>query len=256
MKCVSPVIVVVILMLSSNVSAQRQPFYEVEDMRQARWADSVLKSLALEEKIGQLFMVAAFSNRDEQHVQQIADLVKKYNIGGLCFFQGGPVRQANLTNYYQGLAKTKLMIGIDGEWGLAMRLDSTIRFPRQMTLGAIHSPQMVSKMAAEIARECHRMGIHINLAPVADVNNNALNPVISNRSFGESKRAVTENAIAYMQGLQDNGIMACGKHFPGHGNTNIDSHKALPMLNQTYKQMVTLEFYPFRGLINEGISSI
>jgi beta-N-acetylhexosaminidase len=183
-------------------------------------------------------------------------MVKSCNIGGLCFFQGGPVRQANLTNYYQSLAKVPLMISIDGEWGLAMRLDSTIRFPRQMTLGAMPNEQMIYSMGVEIARQCKRIGIQVNLAPVMDINNNPLNPVISVRSFGENKFNVARKGILYMQGMQDNGVMANAKHFPGHGNTDSDSHLSLPVLKQCKAMIDTLELYPFRQAIAKGLSSM
>ena len=154
---------------------------------ESRWVDSVYSSLNSDQRIAQLFMVAAYSNKDMKHVAEIRELVEKYNIGGLIFMQGGPLREAKLNNYYQSKAKTPLLISIDGEWGLAMRLDSTPKYPRQMTLGAIKNDSLIYEMGKQIARECKRMGIHVNFAPVADVNNNPLNPVIGMRSFGENK---------------------------------------------------------------------
>ena len=220
------------------------------------WADSVFNKLSYEEKIGQLFMVDAYSNRDTVHTNMIERLIRDYKIGGVIFFQGGPVRQANLTNRYQSIAKVPLMIGIDGEWGLSMRLDSTIRFPRQMTLGAMANDSLVMEMAHEIGRECKRMGIQINFAPVADINNNPLNPVINSRSFGEVKEYVATYSSLYMKGLQDHHVMACGKHFPGHGNADSDSHLTLPVINQTALEMDTVELFPFRYLIKNGIASM
>jgi beta-N-acetylhexosaminidase len=245
-----------LLIILSPVSAQKPPFYENNGPQKTHWVDSVLQSFSLEEKIGQLFVVAAFSNRDQLHAERTLDLVCNYNIGGLCFFQGGPLRQASLTNYYQAHAKVPLFVSIDGEWGLAMRLDSTIRFPRQMTLGAMRDEMLIYKMAAEIARQCKRIGMQINLAPVIDVNNNPANPVISNRSFGEDKQAVTRKGLLYMKGLQDNNVMANGKHFPGHGDTDIDSHKALPVIAKTRGSIDSLELYPFRELIQQGLQSM
>jgi beta-glucosidase-like glycosyl hydrolase/CubicO group peptidase (beta-lactamase class C family) len=170
--------------------------------------------------------------------------------------QGGPYREAKLNNYYQSKAKTPLLISIDGEWGLAMRLDSTPKYPRQMTLGAIKNDSLIYYMGKQIARECKRMGIHVNFAPVADVNNNPLNPVIGMRSFGENKYNVANKAVMYMKGLQAEGVMANGKHFPGHGDTDSDSHKTLPIISACKERMDTLELYPFQQLFDQGLSSI
>lgn len=220
------------------------------------WADSVLSTMSPDKKIGQLFMVAAYSNRDSTHVKEIAELISGYHIGGLIFFQGGPVRQALLTNYYQSVSKVPLLVAIDGEWGLSMRLDSTIRFPRQMALGAIQDDSLIYTFGSELARQCKRMGIHINLAPVVDVNNNPLNPVINDRSFGEDMYNVAGKAIMYMTGMQDAGVLANAKHFPGHGNTDKDSHKTLPVVNQSPAGIDSLELFPFRELMKRGLASV
>lgn len=223
---------------------------------ESRWVDSVFNSLNSDQRLAQLFMVAAYSNKDMKHVAEIRELVEKYNIGGLIFMQGGPVREARLNNYYQSKAKTPLLISIDGEWGLAMRLDSTPKYPRQMTLGAIKNDSLIYYMGKQIARECKRMGIHVNFAPVADVNNNPLNPVIGMRSFGENKYNVANKAVMYMKGLQAEGVMANGKHFPGHGDTDSDSHKTLPVISACKERLDTLELYPFQQLFDQGLSSI
>lgn len=220
------------------------------------WADSIFKTLTPEERIAQLFMVAAYSNRDKVHVKEIKKLITQYKIGGLIFFQGGPVRQANQTNAYQKVSKVPLFLSIDAEWGLAMRLDSTTKFPRQMTLGAIQNDTLIYEMGAEIARQCKRIGMQINFAPVADVNNNPLNPVISNRSFGENKYNVALKAAMYMKGMQDNGVLANAKHFPGHGDTDSDSHKTLPTVKSSVERLDSIELYPFRELINQGLGSM
>jgi beta-N-acetylhexosaminidase len=221
-----------------------------------QWVDSVFKSMTEDQRIGQLFMVAAYSNRDSNHVDQICELVSNYHIGGLIFFQGGPYREAVLTNYYQSIAKVPLLISMDAEWGLSMRLDSTIRFPKQMTLGAIQDNQLIYDFGAVMAEQCKRIGIHVNLAPVVDVNNNPLNPVINDRSFGEDKYNVAAKSIAYMSGMQNNGVLANAKHFPGHGNTDQDSHKTLPTVNRNRDQIDSLELYPFRQLMSRGLSSV
>lgn len=242
----------VIRQQSKNHSTGEPDFLKSE----SQWVDSVFNSLSPDERIGQLFMIAAYSNKDMKHVREIREQIQKYNIGGLIFMQGGPGREAQLTNYYQKMAKTPLLISIDGEWGLAMRLDSTPKYPRQMTLGAIKNDSLIYQMGRQIAKECKRMGIHVNFAPVADVNNNPLNPVIGMRSFGENKYQVADKAVMYMKGLQDEGVMANGKHFPGHGDTDSDSHLTLPVVKASKERMDTLELYPFKKLFNEGLSSI
>jgi beta-glucosidase-like glycosyl hydrolase/CubicO group peptidase (beta-lactamase class C family) len=235
-----------------KTNKQDPPFLNVK----GKWADSILKTLTPQERIAQLFMVAAYSNRDEKHFNEIKKLIVDYKIGGVIFFQGGLERQAKQTNAYQSFSKVPLLISIDAEWGLAMRLDSTPQFPHQMTLGAIQNDSLIYQMGAEIARQCKRLGIHINFAPVADVNNNPLNPVISNRAFGENKYQVTRKALIYMKGLQDNGILANAKHFPGHGDTDSDSHKTLPTVKSSLERLDTLELYPFKELISQGLGSM
>jgi len=223
---------------------------------ESTWADSVLNSLTPDERIAQLFMVAAYSNKGLEHVKKIEKFVSEYKIGGLIFFKGGPRRQAKLTNYYQSKANTPLFIAIDGEWGVSMRLDSTTVYPRQMMLGAIQNEALIYQMGQQIANQCKSLGIHINFAPVIDVNNNPKNPVINNRSFGENKEQVAMLGIAYMKGMQSQGVIACGKHFPGHGDTDSDSHKTLPIINHDYKRIDSLELYPFKQLISEGLMSV
>lgn len=220
------------------------------------WVNRQLKSMSLNEKIGQLFMVAAYSNRGESHKKELEKLVSKHGIGGLIFFQGGPVRQAELTNQFQEKAKVPLMIAMDAEWGLDMRLDSTIGYPRQMALGAIKNNDVIYEMGAALAKQCRRLGVHVNFAPVIDVNNNPKNPVINSRSFGENKVLVAQKGIAYMKGMQDNLVLACGKHFPGHGDTDADSHKSLPVINHNLERLEELEMYPFRELIDAGLGSM
>jgi beta-glucosidase-like glycosyl hydrolase/CubicO group peptidase (beta-lactamase class C family) len=227
-----------------------------KDYPQTNWAKHVFEDMSLDEKIGQLFMVAAYSNRGQDHVDAIKNLVEKYHIGGLIFFQGGPYRQAVLTNYYQNYSKVPLFIAIDGEWGLGMRLDSTLSYPKQLTLGAIQNNELIYDMGSQIAAECARIGMHINFAPVADINSNPTNPVIGFRSFGESKKNVAAKACAYMNGMQDNGIMACGKHFPGHGDTDADSHFTLPTLKHSRARLDSLELFTFDMMIDSGLQSV
>ena len=231
---------------------ERPPFVEKE----SPWADELLQSLTIDEKIGQLFNVAAYSNRNEDHQKEIIELIKQYHIGGLTFFQGGPKRQAQLTNLYQETTKIPLMVAIDGEWGLSMRLDSTVKYPWQMTLGAVQDNQLIHQMGQDIAEQCRRIGVHVNFAPVVDVNNNPQNPVIFARSFGEDKRNVAAKGVSYMEGMQSAGVIATAKHFPGHGDTDADSHKTLPVVNHSPERIFATELYPFRELVHSGIGSI
>ncbi|MCZ6520106.1 MAG: glycoside hydrolase family 3 C-terminal domain-containing protein, partial [Bacteroidetes bacterium] len=228
----------------------------VFNSRGNHWVDSVFRSMSAVERIGQLFMAAAYSNRGKDHQTEIIDLIEKYNIGGLVFFQGGPVRQAKLTNLYQSKAKVPLLLAMDAEWGVGMRLDSTANYPYQMTLGAVNNIQWIYQMGQQVAMDFKRLGMHINFAPVADVNNNPQNPVISFRSFGQDKFDVTLKSSAYMKGLQDQGILAVGKHFPGHGDTQTDSHLDLPVILKSRGELDSLELVPFRGLINQGIGGM
>ena len=229
---------------------------DVFDLKSQKWVDSVYNSLSKEERIAQLMVVRAHSNLGPDHVAKVVSDIQKYNIGALCFFQGGPVRQANLTNQYQSMAKTPIMITIDGEWGLGMRLDSVTKFPYQLTLGALSDQRLVYEMGIAVGEQCKRLGVHVNYAPVVDVNNNPNNPVIGYRSFGEDKNKVASLGVAYMKGMQDAGIMACAKHFPGHGDTEVDSHYDLPVINKTKTQLDSLELMPFRAIFDAGVGSV
>ena len=221
-----------------------------------KWVDSVFNSLTPEQRIAQLMVIRAHSNLGADHIAKVTGDIQKYNVGALCFFQGGPVRQANLTNFYQSIAKTPLMITIDGEWGVGMRLDSVTKYPYQLTLGAMDNQRLVYEMGLAVGEQCKRLGIHVNYAPVVDINNNPNNPVIGYRSFGEDRDKVIKFGIAYMKGMQDAGIMACAKHFPGHGDVDVDSHLDLPVINKTRAALDSNELKPFRELINAGIGSV
>ncbi|UII21419.1 glycoside hydrolase family 3 N-terminal domain-containing protein [Fulvivirga ligni] len=227
-----------------------------QNQKQEQWVDSVYNKLTNDQRIGQLFMVSAYSNGNDEHLQQIEELVKKRQIGGLIFMQGYPVKQIKITNRLQCLSKTPLLIGMDMEWGAGMRLDSTLSFPHQMALGAMQNDSLIYEMGKEIAREMKLLGVHLNFAPVVDINNNPLNPVIGIRSFGSDKNLVSNKGIAYLKGLQENGVLACAKHFPGHGDTQKDSHLTLPTINISKERLDTLELYPFKKMMNAGIASI
>ncbi|MCK4749751.1 MAG: glycoside hydrolase, partial [Bacteroidales bacterium] len=222
----------------------------------SQWVDSVYESLSRDERIAQLFMVSAYSNMNRAHTDAILKLIRKYNIGGLCFFKGGPVRQANLTNIYQTEAKTPLLIAQDAEWGPAFRLDSTIAYPRQMTLGALQEEEGIYRMGMEVAEQLRMIGVNMNLAPVMDVNNNPLNPVIGSRSFGEDIYNVSRKGIAYMRGMQEKRLLCTAKHFPGHGDTDKDSHHTLPLIRHSGDRLRKIEMHPFREAILQGISGI
>ena len=237
-----------------NSYAQQQP--EFLEYTNSKWVDSIMQDLTPNERIAQLIMVAAYSNRDLKHKEAILKLIKEQKIGGLIFFQGTAKKQVQLMNDYQLVSKVPLLGAIDAEWGLGMRLDNTISFPYQMALGAIQNDTLLYKMGEEVARQVKRTGLHMNFAPVVDVNNNPNNPVINYRSFGENKEKVAEKGIAYMRGMQDQKILTTAKHFPGHGDTDTDSHKALPQINHPFTRLDSLEMYPFKKLIDAGIGGV
>jgi beta-glucosidase-like glycosyl hydrolase/CubicO group peptidase (beta-lactamase class C family) len=235
------------------------PYYDAARPRsvaEQNWVDSVFNSLTPDQRLGQLFMVAAYSNKDKKHAQYTEFLIKNYGIGGLMFLQGGPRRQAHLTNRYQAAAKVPLLIAMDAEWGLDMRLDSSMHFAKQMTLGAMDDEQYVYQMGREIALKMKTLGVHVSFSPVVDVNSNPDNPVIGNRSFGENKEQVAKRSVAYIRGLQDHGIMAVVKHFPGHGDTDTDSHVALPVINSDLARLTNVDLYPFQQSFQAGVMGV
>ena len=233
------------------------PYTPTIPAAEAQWVDSVFTSLSVDEKIGQLFMIRAHSDKGPEHIAEVERQIKKYHVGGLCFFQGTPLKQAELSNNYQAMSKTPLMVAIDAEWGLGMRHKSAaISFPRQLTLGALKENKLIYDMGAEIADQLRRIGTQINFAPVVDININAANPVINDRSFGENRIAVTTKAYQYMQGMQDHGVMACAKHFPGHGDTDVDSHLDLPVIPYNRARLDSIELFPFRLLFDQGMQSV
>jgi beta-N-acetylhexosaminidase len=246
----------VLFILLSSQNEKKENRHDDYIKKREHWINTQLEELSEDERIAQLFMVAAYSNRTESHYQEIDNLVKNHKIGGLIFFQGGPMRESILTNRYQKLAKTPLLIGFDGEWGLAMRLDSTMKFPKQMTLGAIQNDNLIVEMGETIGEQCKRIGIHVNFAPVVDVNVNPKNPIIGVRSFGEQKELVARKGIAYMKGLQNVHVMANAKHFPGHGDTESDSHHSLPVINHDMARIDSIELYPFKQLFADSLASV
>jgi beta-glucosidase-like glycosyl hydrolase/CubicO group peptidase (beta-lactamase class C family) len=220
------------------------------------WVDSVFKSLSREERIAQLIWVAGFSNRDLSYEIGFSDFVKKNGVGGVIFFQDDAEKQAEMINYFRHNTKVPLMIGLDGEWGAGMRLKDVIKFPYQMTLGAVKNDSLIYEMGKAVAAQFRRAGMNINLAPVADVNNNPKNTVINYRSFGEDQDKVKEKSYMYMKGMQDNGLLTVAKHFPGHGDTETDSHLDLPVIRHSRERLDSVELVPFKKLINEGVSGV
>jgi len=226
------------------------------DNLKVAWVDSVFNSLSPEEQIAQLLMVPVYSKGTQSQKEKILSLVDNYKIGGVIFMQGTIYDQAKLTNQLQSKAQTPLLVGTDAEWGLGMRLKDGITYPKQMALGAIKDDSLIYELAGEIARQLKLLGVHINFAPVIDVNSNSKNPVIGVRSFGESPEFVAKKAYWYMKGLQDNGIVACAKHFPGHGDTDKDSHLEMPVVSHNKERLEQVELKPFKALIDSGIQSI
>ena len=244
-------------LMVSKSEAQSHPDFVSYINTQHAWVDSVYKKLSKKERIAQLFMVRAHTNLGQAYIDSVAQVIKKEHLGGVVLFQGGPVRHARVINRYQGVANVPLLIALDGEWGLGMRLaDSTISYPYQMTLGAIQDESLIYQMGREIAKDFKRLGLNVNFAPVVDVNNNPRNPVINYRSFGENKYNVARKGAQYMQGMTDEGIISSLKHFPGHGDTDVDSHKDLPVLAFDRARLDSLEMYPFRELIKGGAPGV
>ncbi len=231
------------------------------------WIDSVFNALTPDERIGQLIMVSAhgYPNNPKRVIidtavsspRYVERMIRDYKVGGLVFFQGGPVQEAQLTNYYNSISKVPLLVAMDAEWGLNMRLDSSVRFPYQMTLGAmVGNDDLIYRMGKSLAAQSKRMGIHVNFAPSVDVNNNANNPVINFRSFGENPQKVLDKSYAYIKGMQDGGLLTSAKHFPGHGDTGVDSHNVLPLISHSRARLDSVELYPFKELIKRGLDGV
>ncbi len=228
------------------------------ELSEDQWVEQTYEAMSTNERIGQLFMIRAHSNLGADHIAEVERQIKKYHVGGLCFFQGTPDKQAELTNQYQKLVKRiPLMIAIDAEWGLGMRFkEDVIQYPHQLMLGAIQDNSLIYDFGKETARQLGRIGIHMNFAPVVDINNNAKNPVINHRSFGEDKYNVATKSYMFMRGMQDHGVAACAKHFPGHGDTDADSHYELPVINHSRSRLEEVELFPFETLIDHQLAAI
>lgn len=246
------------ILLIQAATAQIQPniYRKANQAEMNKWVDSVYSSLTQNERIGQLFMVIANTHDTEANKKLISRYIDQQKIGGILFSKGTIATQATLTNYAQKASKTPLFIGLDGEWGLNMRLTDAPKFPRNMVLGAIRSDSLLYLYGKEVARQCKELGIHLNFAPVLDVNSNPNNPIIGDRAFGENPKNVAIKGVAYAKGLEDGGVMAVAKHFPGHGDTAEDSHKTLPTISHNKVRLDEVELLPFKSYINAGLSGM
>ena len=253
MKIYLAIVLVLILSFINGSAQQNPPFLKTTS---DPWVDSLMNKLTIDQKIGQLFMIQAYSNLKNPNTEDLIKLVKQFQVGGIIFMQGGPVAQAKISNKLQQLSNVPLLVASDAETGLGFRLDSTLNYPVQMALGAITNDSLIYQMGFEIGEQCRLLGIHMNMAPVCDINVNAANPVINYRSFGEDKMKVARKSWLYASGMQDAGVLATAKHFPGHGDTHIDSHYGLPVILQSTSQLDSLELFPFSYLINKGIGAV
>ena len=244
------------LCISQGSIAQQDPLLAQNAEEQQKWVDSLYDQMTLDEKVGQLFMVRAYSNGNKKHIEEVEKLVKDYHVGGIIFSKGAPYKQALLNNKLQALAQTKMLMAMDAEWGLAMRLDSTFAYPYNMMLGAVKDDKIIEKVGQRIGEHTRRLGMHINFAPDVDINTNPDNPIIGNRSFGEDPENVARKAIAFTKGMQSAGVLANAKHFPGHGDTESDSHKTLPTISFSKERIDSVELYPYKRLFQEGLASV
>ena len=258
MRRLSNVLLIIFLLSTLQLSAQYQPKnWSKTDIKKAeKWVEEKYNSLSQNEKLGQLFIVALYTNKGDNHIDEIRNIVSREQIGGLILMQDDAAKEITLVNEFQQKSKTPMMIGMDAEWGLYQRIAAAHKYPWAMTLGAIQDKSLIEKMSAKIAEDCHRMGINWDFAPVVDVNTNPNNPIIGNRSFGSEVKNVTQSALAYSNGLQNNNILAAIKHFPGHGDTNADSHLDLPVVSHNLNRLNEIELAPFKALMSKGIGGV
>lgn len=258
MKFIKNIFTYLFILIFANFSAQYFPKNAPKNLEQKakKYADSLYQQLSLDEKIGQLYIVALYNNRGEEEIQKIRNLVEKEKIGGLILMQDNAEKHIQLLNEFQGKSRVKMMIGIDGEWGLFQRFPAAHKFPWAMTLGAIQDNSLIYEMTSKIAEDCKRMGIYWDFTPVVDVNTNPANPIIGNRSFGSDINNVIAKGLAYAQGLQDNGVLASMKHFPGHGDTDTDSHLDLPVVSHNLERLNAIELAPFKALLDKKIGGV
>lgn len=247
----NPLLLTLIFLSSLTAFAQQS-----NEEARVQWVDSTYQSLTDAQKIGQLFVVMIQSKAPEKELKVFEERLKRHQPGGVIFSLGTPYKQAQLTNYYQSLSKVPLMISMDAEWGVAMRLDSVPQYPWNMTLGAIQDLSLLRTIGSHMGMQAKRLGVHMNFAPVADVNINPNNPIIGNRSFGSDVRKVSARALALSQGINEAGVFSCAKHFPGHGDTSVDSHKALPVLPFTRERLDSIELHPYKTPLLQGVQGV
>ena len=226
------------------------------DKKAVKYADSLYAKLSMDERIGQLYIVALYTNKDQNHISGVRKLVEQERIGGIILMQDDAEQEIALVNEFQKKSRVPMLFGMDAEWGLYQRIKTAHKFPWAMTLGAIQDNNLVYEMASKIAEDAKKMGIYWNFAPVVDVNTNPKNPIIGNRSFGSDVQNVIAKALAYAQGLQDNGVLAAIKHFPGHGDTDVDSHLDLPVVKHSLERLNKIELAPFKALMDKKIGGV
>ena len=243
-------------LLFSVFSFSQNPLLTKDKLKQEIWVDSVYNSLSIDQKIGQLFTIWVATKQGPEKMKEVSSIIKKNHLGGLIFSLGNIKDQAKYTNEFQSISKVPLLIGMDAEWGIGMRLDDAFSFPYNMTLGAVNNESLIYNVGKRIGVHAKRIGVHINFAPVTDINTNPNNPIIGSRSFGEDKFSVTNKSLSYLMGMQSEGIMGSAKHFPGHGDTSTDSHKTLPTINFSAKRINEVELFPYKKLIDNNLSSV
>jgi len=237
-------------------SYSQNPLVSDDAVKQEVWVDSIYNTLSIDQKIGQLFTIWVATKQGHDKMKEVSSIIEKNHLGGLIFSLGNIKDQAKYTNIFQSISKVPLLIGMDAEWGIGMRLDDAFSFPYNMTLGALNDDSLIYNVGKRIGVHAKRIGVHINFAPVADINTNPNNPIIGSRSFGEDKINVTKKSLSYLKGMQSVGIMGSAKHFPGHGDTSTDSHKTLPVINFSAKRINDVELFPYKELIKNNLSTV
>ncbi|MBQ8703819.1 MAG: serine hydrolase [Bacteroidales bacterium] len=254
--------IILSLLLSVGLAGTAQQVFDARGLTwlspETAWAEKMMEHLTLEQRIAQLMVVRVPLNLDDRQAKEFSDRMNGYGVGGVCFFAGTAERQATMTRLFQDDARVPLLVCIDGEWGLGMRLKDMYSFPRNARFGLLppSADSLVYRMGEEIGRQCRELGIHINFAPVVDINSNPKNPVIGTRSFGTDRERVAQLGIMYALGQQSQGVIATAKHFPGHGDTDADSHYELPVINHTRAYIDSVDTYPFRRLIEAGVQGV
>ncbi|MDA9125054.1 serine hydrolase, partial [Flavobacteriaceae bacterium] len=237
-------------------SYSQNPLVSDDAVKQEVWVDSIYNTLSIDQKIGQLFTIWVATKQGDDKMKEVSSIIEKNHLGGLIFSLGNIKDQAKYTNIFQSISKVPLLIGMDAEWGIGMRLDDAFSFPYNMTLGALNDDSLIYNVGKRIGVHAKRIGVHINFAPVTDINTNPNNPIIGSRSFGEDKINVTKKSLSYLKGMQSVGIMGSAKHFPGHGDTSTDSHKTLPIINFSAKRINDVELFPYKELIKNNLSTV